>query len=189
MSERITNPVFDERTFRDVVGTFATGVTVVTTCDATGIKHGLTANSFSSVSLDPPLILWCQATASKSYPAFRESPRFAINILAHDQMWISRHFAKPSDDKFRDIEYASGAGGAPLLRGTAASLECVKVAEYACGDHIVYVGRVTQALRSGRASLAFCAGHYLSVPSCNGDRPPCDADSTLPASLIPVAAA
>ncbi|GLU33374.1 flavin reductase family protein [Trinickia caryophylli] len=189
MSDRITKPTFDERTFRDVVGTFATGVTVVTTCDAMGAKHGLTANSFSSVSLDPPLILWCQATASKSYAAFRENSRFAINILAHDQMWMSRHFAKPSDDKFRDIDYALGSGGAPLLRGTAASLECVKVAEYPCGDHVVHIGRVTQALRSGRASLAFCAGHYLSVPSCHGDLPARDTDNTLPASLIPVTAA
>nr|WKF59442.1 FMN reductase (NADH) NtaB [Paraburkholderia busanensis] len=164
MSELITAPSVDPRIFRDVLGTFVTGVTVVTTCDVDGVKHGLTANSFSSVSLDPPLILWCQATTSKSYPAFRDNEHFAINILAHDQSSLSRHFAKASEDKFGGIDHAPGIGGAPLLHGTSASLECVKVAAYPCGDHMVYIGQVARLSRSSRAPLAYCAGRYLSAP-------------------------
>lgn len=160
-----TEPALDPRTFRDVLGTFVTGVTIVTTCDADGVKHGLTANSFSSVSLNPPLILWCQASASRSYPAFRDNASFAVNILAHDQMSLSQHFSKASDDKFRDVEHASGINGVPLLKGTSASLECIQVTAYLCGDHVVYIGRVIRVSRSNRAPLAFCSGRYLSAPA------------------------
>lgn len=165
MSELITEPVLDRQAFRDVLGRFATGVTVVTTCDAAGVKHGLTANSFSSVSLDPPLILWCQASASKSYPAFRDNGHFAINILAHDQMPLSRHFAGSAPDKFRDIDHAEGIHGAPLLNGTVASLECIRVAAYPCGDHVVHIGQVARVIQSDCAPLVFYARRYLSIPA------------------------
>jgi flavin reductase (DIM6/NTAB) family NADH-FMN oxidoreductase RutF/DNA-binding IclR family transcriptional regulator len=152
---------FDQRKLRDVLGTFVTGVTVVTTCDAAGVCHGVTANSFTSVSLEPPLVLWSQALSSRSYPAFRDSDHFAVNILADDQVALSNHFAKSKEDKFKGIDHQVGLGGVPVLEGTAAHLECVKVASYAGGDHIVYMGRIERVSHSGRRPLAFGSGRYM----------------------------
>ena len=152
---------FDPRQLRNVLGTFVTGVTVVTTRDAAGAAHGVTANSFSSVSLDPPLVLWSQSLSSKSYPAFHDSDRFVVNILADDQVAISNHFAKSKEDKFSGIEHATGLGGVPVLSGTAAHFECVKVAEYPGGDHVVYLGRVENFGHSHRRPLAFHGGKYM----------------------------
>ena len=158
---------FDQRQLRDVLGTFVTGVTVVTTRDTDGVGHGVTVNSFSSVSLDPPLVLWSQAISAKSYSAFRDSEHFAVNILAHDQTALSNYFAKSREDKFRDIVHKSGIGGVPLLDDTAACLECVKVASYPCGDHVVYIGRVERLSNSGRAPLAFGSGQYMLAQPYN----------------------
>jgi flavin reductase (DIM6/NTAB) family NADH-FMN oxidoreductase RutF len=152
---------FETRQLRDVLGTFVTGVTVVTTRDASGVAHGVTANSFSSVSLDPPLVLWSQSLSSRSYEAFHDSDHFAVNILADDQIDVSNHFAKSRDDKFSGMAHASGVGGAPVLDGAAAHLECVKVAEYPGGDHVVYIGRVERISQSGQRPLAFGNGKYL----------------------------
>lgn len=152
---------FDKRQLRNVLGTFTTGVTIVTTCDGEGVCHGVTANSFSSVSLDPPLVLWSQALTSRSFPAFRDSEHFAVNILADDQVSISNHFAKSQEDKFSGIEHSPGLGGAPVLHGTVAHLECVKVATYPGGDHVVYLGRVERVGHSNRRPLAFGSGRYV----------------------------
>lgn len=152
---------FDKRELRNVLGTFTTGVTIVTTRDAEGASHGVTANSFSSVSLDPPLVLWSQALTSRSYPAFRDSEHFAVNILADDQVAISNHFAQSKDDKFSGIAHDVGLGGVPVLAGTTAHLECVKVATYPGGDHVVYVGRVERVGHSKRQPLAFGSGRYM----------------------------
>ena len=152
---------FDQRQLRNVLGTFVTGVTIVTTRDAQGAAHGVTANSFSSVSLDPPLVLWSQALTSKSYPAFRDSEHFAVNILADDQVEISNRFAKSHADKFSGIAHSNGVGGSPVLSGLAAHLECVKVATYPGGDHVVYLGRVERVGQSSRRPLAFGSGRYM----------------------------
>ena len=154
-------PAFDPRELRNVLGTFVTGVTVVTTRDADGVAHGVTANSFSSVSLDPPMVLWSQSLTSRSHSAFHSSGHFAVNILADDQIAISNHFAKSRDDKFRGIDHHDGIGGAPVLAGTAAHFECVKVAEYPGGDHVVHLGRIQQFSRSHRRPLAFGHGRYM----------------------------
>lgn len=156
---------FESRQLRDVLGTFVTGVTVVTTCDASGLCHGVTANSFSSVSLEPPLVLWSQSLHSKSYPAFRENDHFAVNILAHDQVNISNHFAKSREDKFAGIAYSTGLSGDPILDGVAAHLECVKIASYPSGDHMVYIGRVERIGHSGHRALAFGSGKYMVTTS------------------------
>jgi len=153
---------FDQRELRRVLGTFVTGVTVVTTRDAQGRPYGATANSFSSVSLDPPLILWSQALTSRSHPAFRDSDCFAVNILADNQVSISDHFAKSRDDKFSSIAFSDGLGGSPLIDGCAAHLECTKVAAYPGGDHIVFLGRVKRiAHRAQSKPLAFGGGRYM----------------------------
>lgn len=154
-------PAFDARELRSVLGTFVTGVTVVTTRDAAGKRHGVTANSFSSVSLDPPLVLWSQSVSSRSHPAFRDTGHFIVNILADDQVSLSDHFARSADDKFIGIDCTEGLGGAPLLRGAAAHIECLKVATYPGGDHVVYLGRVERITQGSRRPLAFGQGRYM----------------------------
>ncbi len=152
---------YDTRQLRNVLGTFTTGVTIVTTRDAQGGYHGVTANSFSSVSLEPPLVLWSQAYTSKSFAAFQESENFAVNILADDQIALSNHFAKSGGDKFDQVPFSKGLGGIPVLEGTVAHFECVKVAAYPAGDHVIYVGRVEAVSHSGRRPLAFAHGRYM----------------------------
>ncbi len=181
----MTTPItsFESRQLRDVLGTFVTGVTVVTTRDASGVAHGVTANSFSSVSLDPPLVLWSLALTSKSYPAFRDSDHFAINILADDQIAISNHFAKSREDKFNGIAHGTGKGGAPILDGVAAHLECVKVAAYPSGDHVVYIGRVEHIGHSSRRALAFGSGKYMVAYSHDLGPTSLQLGSSRPANL------
>ena len=151
---------FDSRQLRTVLGTFTTGVTIVTTHVA-GVDYGVTANSFSSVSLDPPLVLWSQALTSKSFPAFHDSDHFAVNVLADDQIDISNHFAKSKEDKFVELEFSRGLGGVPVLQGTVAHFECVKEAAYPAGDHMIFLGRVERVSHSGRRPLAFAHGRYM----------------------------
>lgn len=154
-------PAFDTRELRTVLGTFVTGVTVVTTCDDAGRRHGVTANSFSSVSLDPPLVLWSQSVSSRSHPAFRDSEHFVVNILADDQVDLSNHFAKSAEDKFTGLAFSDGIGGAPVLHGAAAHIECLKVATYPGGDHVVFLGRVQRITLGRRRPLAFGQGRYM----------------------------
>ncbi|MBO9354933.1 flavin reductase [Bordetella petrii] len=154
---------FDSQEFRRALGAFPTGVTVITTRDPRGQPYGVTANSFSSVSLDPPLILWSQSTASSSYPAFRDCDRFVVNILADHQVRVSNQFAKSGQDKFQNVPVAPGLGGIPVIQDCAAHLECVKVAAYPGGDHVVYIGQVEKIFRSNHRSLAFGDGKYLKT--------------------------
>lgn len=152
---------FDAREFRNVLGAFVTGVTVVTTRDAQGTPFGLTANSFSSVSLDPPLILWSQSLAAPSYPVFRDAERFAISILAEHQSDVSQHFARGGADKFSGVETESGHSGLPLISGAAAYLECRRVTSYPGGDHAVFLGEVEHIAQAPLRPLAFGRGRYL----------------------------
>jgi flavin reductase (DIM6/NTAB) family NADH-FMN oxidoreductase RutF len=146
--------------FRHVLGHFATGVTVVTTCDADGRPTGLTASAFSSVSLDPPLILVCVDHKSQSYPALRERRRFAVNILAADQEAISRRFASSRLDKFDGVAHRISDLGLPLVDGAIARLECVTVSMHVEGDHTIFVGRVERANASGGDPLLYSRGRY-----------------------------
>lgn len=155
------HPPFDARELRQVLGSFVTGVTVITTLDADGKPHGLTANSFSSVSLDPPLILWSQSRAAPSHPAFSAAERFAVNILADNQVNVSNRFARGSLDKFSGIPVQAGLGGVPLIQGCAAHLECRKVQSHSGGDHVVFIGEVERIARHPRQPLVFGGGRYL----------------------------
>ena len=152
---------FDSRELRQVLGSFVTGVTVITTVDAQGQRHGLTVNSFSSVSLDPPLILWSQSLTAPSHPVFRDAERFVVNILADDQVAVSNRFARGGDDKFAGCETDPGLGGVPLIRGSAAWLECKRMDSFRGGDHMVFLGQVERIQRSGRQPLVFGGGRYL----------------------------
>jgi flavin reductase (DIM6/NTAB) family NADH-FMN oxidoreductase RutF len=151
----------DPGELRQVLSTFVTGVTVITTLDADGQPQGLTANSFNSVSLDPPLVLWSQGLRARSHPVFRAAERFTVNILADDQIPVSARFAKAGEDKFGPTPVRLGLGGVPLIEGCSAWLECRRVAAHAAGDHMIFIGEVQRIERSGRRPLAFGGGRYL----------------------------
>ncbi|WFU45649.1 flavin reductase family protein (plasmid) [Bradyrhizobium sp. CB82] len=155
--------LFDSRDLRRVLGTFVTGVTVITTADDEGRFHGVTANSFSSVSLDPPLVLWSQAVKSHSHPVFSGAERFAVNILAEDQIELSKRFAKSSHEKFSGVDVDIGDGGVPLLRDCSARLQCRVISRVPGGDHTIYVGEVLAIDHANRKPLAFGNGQYLST--------------------------
>ncbi|MCA4131710.1 flavin reductase [Arthrobacter sp. M4] len=152
--------LFDLRDFRSALGQFATGVTVVTTLGADGRKVGMTANSFTSVSMEPPLVLWCPSKKAPSLADFEESTHFAINILASDQHVLSRQFATPSIDKFAGAETSEGIAGIPLLDGAVATFQCRTVDRHDAGDHVIYVGEVEKYENSGGAPLVFHSGKY-----------------------------
>lgn len=166
-------PAFDSRELRKVLGSFVTGVTVITALDAQGKPHGLTANSFSSVSLDPPLILWSQSLAAPSHPVFRDADRFVVNILADDQVDISNRFARGSQDKFAGLHTEPGIAGVPLIPGCSAYLECRRVNSFPGGDHMVFLGEVERIAHAGRQPLVFGGGRYLvAQPHDLGPQPP-----------------
>jgi flavin reductase (DIM6/NTAB) family NADH-FMN oxidoreductase RutF/DNA-binding IclR family transcriptional regulator len=152
---------FDARALRQVLGAFVTGVTVITTVDKEGRPQGLTANSFSSVSLDPPLILWSQSLSAPSHPIFRDAEYFVVNILADDQVDISNRFARGSSDKFAGCATRPGIGGVPLIEGCSAYLECRRMDSFPGGDHVVFLGQVERIERTGRQPLVFGGGKYL----------------------------
>lgn len=154
-------PEIDARELRNVLGAFVTGVTVITTIDKDGKSHGLTANSFSSVSLDPPLVLWSQSLRAPSHPVFRDTDRFAVNILSEDQFTVADQFARAGADKFAGCEVRPGLGGVPLIEGCAAWIECRREQNLPGGDHMVFLGRVERIQRSQTAPLVFGGGRYL----------------------------
>lgn len=151
----------DPRTLRDALGCFGTGVTVVTTLDAAGQPVGLTANSFSSVSLDPPLILFCLARSSTNLERFRTAEHFAINVLHIGQQPMSGVFARSAADRFRDVAWEAWDTGAPILSGSLASFECATDQVIEAGDHLVFIGRVLRArFEPRRDPLLYFRGKY-----------------------------
>lgn len=154
---------FDPAALRHAFGSFATGVTVVTALDARGNPVGLTANSFTSVSLEPPLVLWCIGLGTPSFATFRDCSHYAINVLSGDQEEISNRFANPSSDKFAGLEYRRGIGGVPLLSGCIASFECSNAAQYPGGDHLILVGQVENYRVDIDAPLLFFASNYAGL--------------------------
>jgi flavin reductase (DIM6/NTAB) family NADH-FMN oxidoreductase RutF len=153
----------DTKDFRRCLGKFATGVTVVTCCDANGSPCGITANSFSSVSLDPPLILWNIAKVSNSLQAYLDAENFAINVLTSAQKELSTHFARSDHTLFDDVAYQLSADGVPVLPDTLATFECRTHRVHDCGDHYIIVGEVT-GFRSGEGEpLLFFSGHYRLI--------------------------
>ena len=152
---------FDLRDFRSALGTFATGVTIITARGADGGLYGMTANSFTSVSLTPPLVLWSASLYAQSLPAFQESPHFCVNILAHDQIELSNKFAKQSDDKFLDVDHIIPESGAPVIVGSAAHFECRNEFRHYGGDHIIFIGHVERFAYTDKPTLLFCRGKYM----------------------------
>ncbi|SAK51074.1 flavin reductase domain-containing protein [Caballeronia arationis] len=150
----------DARQFRKALGSFTTGVTVVTTQGADGRDYGLTANSFNSVSMDPPMVLWSLGKKSSSLPVFAATDYFAVHILAADQEAVSNRFSKSGADKFAGCELTRGHGGVPLLDGCSARFECRVVHRYEGGDHVIFVGEVMNFDSFDHAPLVFHGGNY-----------------------------
>lgn len=135
-------PDFDAIGFRTALAQFATGITVITATGPDGRHVGVTANSFNSVSLNPPLVLWSLANKSGSLPAFLACSHFAVNVLSADQMALAQHFATHSADKFAGVQTQPGLGGALLLPGCTAQFECRSKSRYPEGDHTILIGEV-----------------------------------------------
>lgn len=148
---------------RRAFGCFPTGVTVVTTRTADGNFAGLTVNSYTSLSLEPPLILWALASHSTSLRAFESAKHFAVNILAEDQAALSRRFASRARDKFHDVATRPGIGGAPLLEGCSAHIECRMHSAQPGGDHVLFVGQVVRVDVLARTPLVYVGGRYRKV--------------------------
>jgi 3-hydroxy-9,10-secoandrosta-1,3,5(10)-triene-9,17-dione monooxygenase reductase component len=159
----------DAMQFRKALGAFTTGVTVVTTNGGDGKDYGLTANSFNSVSMDPPMVLWSLGKKSTSLPVFAAAEHFAVHILAADQESMSNRFAKSGTDKFAGCALARGHGGVPLLDGCSARFECRVVHRYEGGDHVIFVGEVLNFDSFNRPPLAFHGGNYGFVMKKSDD--------------------
>lgn len=156
------NPAADDfpRNFRNALGMFATGITVVTMRTPTGELIGLTVNSFNSVSLDPPLVVWSLSSNLPSLKLFEECEYYAINVLAADQEAVSQRFASRMGDRFAGLGFDHGMGGAPLLHGCCARFECRNTTRHAGGDHVVFISEVVRFDRTPSEPLIYFGGSY-----------------------------
>lgn len=156
-------PNFSPREFRASLGMFATGVTVVTARTATGELVGLTASSFNSVSLEPPLVLWSLGKSAGSMAAFSNGLHYAIHVLAAEQQALAERFASRHIDRWAGVSFTEGISGAPLLTGVAATFECFNRSQYAEGDHVIFVGEVERcAHRADASPLLYHGGKFYT---------------------------
>lgn len=154
---------FTSDDLRAALGQFATGVTIVTACDPEGRLVGLTANSFNSVSLSPPLVLWSLARQSSSMAGFLAAHHYAINVLAADQRPLAERFARRGIDRFEGAPWRPGLTGAPVIEGAVAVFECSHRKQYDEGDHVIFVGQVAHCSRRvGAAPLVFHGGRFFT---------------------------
>jgi 4-hydroxyphenylacetate 3-hydroxylase, reductase component len=153
-----------QREFRTALGCFATGITVITALGPRGELLGNTVNSFSSLSLDPPLILWCMGRHALSLKSYLSTDNFAVNVLSADQEVHSSRFAKSQGDKWAGVDYETWSTGCPILKGAAAVFECTTRHTYMGGDHVIFVGEVTTAAYADAADpLVFHKGKYRAL--------------------------
>lgn len=155
---------FDQKEFRNACGAFATGITVVTTMGPDGEPVGMTANSFSSVSLDPPLVLWSVGNHAGSFDIFSKAEHYAVHILHKDQEELSNLFASRGEDKFGNIDWSKGELGSPLLPDYAVRFQCKMEHVYPGGDHNILVGRVVAYDdRGAEEPILFYKGRYAKI--------------------------
>jgi len=154
----------DTREIRNVMGHFTTGVTVITTRDKTGTPFGLTANAFSSLSLNPPLVVVCVDKTVQCYSCFDESKAFVVNILSEDQEDLSRRFATKGIEKFEGLSWRPGELGVPLLNGAIGHIQCRVTSSYEGGDHTIFIGEIIAAAAQGDRPLLFFKGQYQRLP-------------------------
>lgn len=165
MAEPLVPPLnpLDPGAFRAALGRFATGVTIVTACGADDTLVGLTANSFNSVSLSPPLVLWSLSRAAGSMPVFQAGSHYTINVLGAHQRDLAERFASRRPDRYEGVPFQRGLGGAPVLDGAIATFECANRSRYEEGDHVIFVGEVERChFVSGAPPLLFHGGRFYT---------------------------
>lgn len=151
---------FDPQAFRTALGTFTTGVTIITSCSEEGEVVGITANSFNSVSLNPPMVLWSLAKSARSLQTFSKARHWNVHVLSTEQEELSGRFARQGEDKFAGVRLDNGLSNAPLLQDCTARFQCRTAFQYEGGDHVIFVGEVLAFDHSERAPLAFQRGQY-----------------------------
>lgn len=176
MQQVLLDGSHDSRQLRNALGLFTTGVTVITTRGPDGKPEGLTANSFSALSLDPPLVLWSLSKRSPSMGGFVASGHFAINVLGARQTALSHRFATPQPDKFEGLDVQSGLGGSPLLADVLARFECQTQDTIDAGDHLLFVGRVHRIAYAAGDPLVFNAGRYCTAVALRNDARSAESD-------------
>ncbi|WP_061027874.1 flavin reductase family protein [Bradyrhizobium sp. CCH5-F6] len=152
--------LIDPRDFRNALGTYATGVTIITAAAPDGKPYGLTCNSFASVSLNPPLVLWSLVVYSSSLAIFQNASHFTVNVLGASQQALANKFAKSSDDKFTGVDWAPGLGNAPVLAESVANFQCRSVNRYYGGDHVIFLGAVEAYTYNAKEPLLFARGAF-----------------------------
>jgi flavin reductase (DIM6/NTAB) family NADH-FMN oxidoreductase RutF len=150
----------DPRDFRNALGTYATGVTIITAAAPDGKPYGLTCNSFASVSLNPPLVLWSLVIYSQGMSVFQNASHFAVNVLGTSQQALATKFATPSVDRFAGVAWTPGLGGAPILTDSVANFQCRAVSRYYGGDHVIFLGAVEAYAYNRQEPLLFARGGY-----------------------------
>ncbi len=155
----------DRRALRTALGCFATGVAIMTTLSPEGRPVGLTANSFASVSLDPPLVLWSLSRTTPSFAGFEAADRFAVNVLTSAQLGLAERFARRGIDKFEGVHWQAGLAGLPLIGGALAQFECRLAARHEGGDHRIYVGEVERFRHGEGSPLLFVGGRWETLPA------------------------
>jgi flavin reductase (DIM6/NTAB) family NADH-FMN oxidoreductase RutF len=150
----------DPRDFRNALGTYATGVTIITAAASDGKPYGITCNSFTSVSLNPPLVLWSLVIYSQSMNVFQNASHFTVNVLGASQQALSKKFAKSSEDKFVGVGWTPGIGNAPILTDAVANFQCRTADRYYGGDHIIFLGAVEAYTYNRNEPLLFARGGY-----------------------------
>lgn len=161
--ERTELSAVSGRQFRDALAQFATGVTIITARAPHGFV-GFTGNSFNSVSLEPPLIIWSLARRSRSLAIFEGAAQYAVNVLAHDQVELARRFSHPHTDRFAGVAFRIGQADAPLIEGCAAWLECRHHALHPAGDHMLFIGEVVASAYRRLPPLVWHGGRYRVSP-------------------------
>jgi len=154
---------FDAAQFRQALSQFATGVTVITTRLADGSFRGLTASSFNSVSLDPPLVLWSLGNVANSLPIFSGNSHYVINVLGAQQAELAKRFSRRTENPFGDVEYELSRTGQPILKGASSWFECHNRSRYPEGDHVIFVGEVEDCAFHPQDSLIFHGGQFGST--------------------------
>jgi flavin reductase (DIM6/NTAB) family NADH-FMN oxidoreductase RutF len=157
------NTTWDKRDLRNALGSYGTGVTVVTSGNSKSRLVGVTANSFTSVSLDPPIVLWSLVSTSPSLEVFDQSGRFVINVLALHQIDLSKQFSKTLSDKFAGVEFKEGLDGLPVIQNCVATFECKTIQRTVVGDHVLFLGQVENYVYESKTPLLFCQGNYVQV--------------------------
>ncbi|TYO64442.1 flavin reductase family protein [Bradyrhizobium hipponense] len=161
----------DPRDFRNALGSYATGVTIITAAAPDGKPYGLTCNSFASVSLNPPLVLWSLVVYSSSLTVFQNASHFTVNVLGASQQALANKFAKSSDDKFAGVDWSPGLGSAPVLAESVASFQCRSVNRYYGGDHVIFLGAVEAYTYNTKEPLLFARGTFGRFLADDGRKP------------------